>query len=804
MQQKNSIQNPDIHQLGGNNPGLRDVVLKYIIYLPLFVLSMVMSLGVVNIYLRYADRVFQSNSQILVAGSDASASGPSNGDMLELALNAKRTINIDNELQLLRSQKLINRAVKKGGFNVRYFQEGTIRRMELYKNMPFDASIISIRDSSFFWEVKINKLTNTGGEVKFDKMQTRAFNWGDTITLPVGKICLQKNAESNFHTTNDDPYILQWNSIPNTVYDVMASLSVRSFSIKTTIIALTYTSSNPKRGAEILDLIGSEFTEQDVELKREISISTLKFIDERLRIVSADIKSIDSNKLAKNDIRFLDAESELSYYKEKFGDAESQLDQIFFDTSAVRILIDFVKDDQNKYKKIFSTFGVADPLVSENITKYNSLMSEWEKAAFENTEDNYIMSAIENNLESTRNKILQSLEFYKKTNALKVKLYKDKNNQYTSKLEKIPQKISTEMELKKQKDLKERLYLYLLQKREETAIASISSKSNYAAIDKAGFSLTPIEPQESRLKTFAMLLGLVVPIAIIYLADLLNDKIISKKEIVAKTGAPIVAEISHYDGQDDLVIKKTRSVIAEQFRILRSNLQFLIPATSDNKTKVFLVCSTISGEGKSFVSTNLAGVMELTDKKVALLEFDLRKLKSINSIENEKFNRGITNFLVGQEDNLDNLFYTISGFPKLHVFKTGPLPPNPAELMIGERMELLFKNLKEKYDYIVLDSSPVGLVGDAFALDKFSDATVFIVRQRYSIKKQLDFIAELKETGKFKNLVIVVNDINESVRNNYYGYGKAYGNGGYGKYYGDTNPYFDVPKNKWWKTLWKS
>jgi capsular exopolysaccharide synthesis family protein len=442
-------------------------------------------------------------------------------------------------------------------------------------------------------------------------------------------------------------------------------------------------------------------------------------------------------------------------------------------------------------------------MVKETITKYNSLMADWEKAAFENPDDNDIMSAIENNLENSRNKILQSLAYYKKTNAIKIKLYNEKNNQYSSRLGEIPKKISSEMELKKQKDLKERLYLYLLQKREETAIASISNKSNYSTIDKAGYSLKPIEPQESRLKTFAMLLGLVIPIAIIYLADLLNDKIISKKEIVAKTGAPIVAEITHYDGQDDMVIKKTRSVIAEQFRILRSNLQFLIPATEDNKTKVFLVCSTISGEGKSFVSNNLAGVLELTNKKVALLEFDLRKLKSINSIENEKFNRGITNYLVGQEDDLNKLFYSVNEFPNLHVFKTGPLPPNPAELMIGERMELLFKNLKANYDYIVLDSSPAGLVGDAFALDKFSDATVFIVRQRYSIKKQLDFISELKETGKFKNLVIVVNDINESVRNNYYGYGKAYGNGGYGKYYGDSNPYFDVPAKTWWQNIWK-
>lgn len=802
MQQKNTNQSPEFQQTG-SNPGLRDVVLKYIIYLPLFVLSMVLSLGVVNIYLRYADRVFQSNSQILVGAGETSSPNVTAGDMLELGLNAKRSINIDNELQLLRSHKLIYKVVRKGNFNVRYFQEGTIRRMELYKNAPFIVNLLSITDSSYFWELKITKLTKSGGEYKLGKNRTANFKWLDTLNLPIGRIVIEKNPEMNFQEESQDPYIVQWNTLPNAVYDIMAHLSVKSFSIKTTIISLSYTSSNAIRGADILDLLGTEFAEQDVELKREISVNTLRFIDERLKIVSSDIKSIDSNKMAQNDVRFLDAESELTYYKGKFGESESRLDEIFIDTSAVRILEDFIKDDRNKYKKIYSHFGVNDVLVRETIAKYNSLMADWEKAAFENPDDNDIMSAIENNIENSRNKILQSLAYYKKTNAIKIKLYNEKNNQYSSRLVEIPKKISTEMELKKQKDLKERLYLYLLQKREETAIASISNKSNYSSIDKAGYSLTPIEPQESRLKTFAMLLGLVIPVAIIYLADLLNDKIISKKEIVSKTGAPIVAEISHYDGQDDMVINKTRSVIAEQFRILRSNLQFLIPATEDNKTKVFLVCSTISGEGKSFISNNLAGVLELTDKKVALLEFDLRKLKSINSIENEKFNRGITNYLVGQEDDLNKLHYSVTGFPKLHVFKTGPLPPNPAELMIGERMDLLFKNLRANYDFIVLDSSPVGLVGDAFALDKFSDATVYIVRQRYSIKKQLDFISELKETGKFKNLVIVVNDINESVRNNYYGYGKAYGNGGYGKYYGDSNPYFDVPAKTWWLKLWK-
>ena len=270
------------------------------------------------------------------------------------------------------------------------------------------------------------------------------------------------------------------------------------------------------------------------------------------------------------------------------------------------------------------------------------------------------------------------------------------------------------------------------------------------------------------------------------------------------------------------MVNKSRSIIAEQFRILRSNLQFLSPFSKDNKAKTILIASTISGEGKSFVSTNLAGVLELTEKKVALLEFDLRKLKSLKVIKNEEFDKGITNFLIGQTDNLSELAYAIDAFPNLHVYKTGPLPPNPSELMISERMDLIFEKLKDAYDYIVIDSAPVGLVSDAFALNKYSDVTIFIVRQRFSLKKQLDFVNDLRQNKKFKNIVLAINDINLSGRYGYYGYGYSYGYkynygyGNYGKSYGiymsgkakDTyfsgaNPYFDEAKKSFWKRIWR-
>ncbi len=817
----NTIPDIPVQSNKTNSSSIRDMLLRYLVNLPLFILSMVICLGGANIYLRYIDKVYMASSQILVGGS--SAVSANNTDLVSQGLFGVRAINIDNELELLRSKKLIDRVVRKGKFNIRYYNEGTIKRMELYNQSPLLVDYVNVTDSSVFWSISITKIDNRGAMYQIGKASAKRFNWGDTLILPFGKIVINKR--TSLVSGGENPHTIEWTSIRAATEDIRGGLSVKSLSVRTTIISLTLVSSNPLRAADILNLLGYEFAEQDVELKREISISTLNFIDDRLRVVSNDLRRIDSSKVDLNgNARFLDVASELIYYQNKYGSTENRLEEAFIDTAVIRLLEDYVKDDRNKFRKIFSPLGLGDPTLSATISRYNDLVTERDKAAFENPDDNIIMGAIENKLENMRTNVLISLGNVKRAYALRIEIYNERNNEYADKMGAIPDKNALEMELKKQKELKERLYLYLLQKREETAIAAISSKSNYSNIDAASYSPIPIEPKEGQIKNFAFLLGLVVPIALLYLFDLLNDKIISRNDVTNKTSIPVVGEISHLDGKDEIVVNKSRSIIAEQFRIMRSNLQFMLPVNRDGKAKTFLITSTISGEGKSFISTNLAGVLELTEKKVALLEFDLRKLKSLKIIKNEEFNKGITNFLIGQTDDLKEIAYTLEDFPNLDVFKTGPLPPNPSELMISDRMELFFDQLKDAYDYIVIDSAPVGLVSDAFALNRFADVTIFIVRQRFSLKKQLDFVNELKDTQKFNNIVLAINDINLSGRYGYYGYGYSYGyqyNYGYGTYggggygaYGNTarkdpyfsgsaNPYFDEKKKSFWQRIWR-
>lgn len=804
-------------QVNTNKTSIRETLLRYLVNLPLFILSMVLCVGGAYIYLRYTNKVYVANSQILVGGNNAVSAS---SDLVSQGLYGVRTINIDNELELLRSNRLLERVVRKGVFNIRVFNEGTIKRMELYKAAPFYLQVINIKDSGYSWSVRVTKLNAKGGVYQIPGAEPKQFKWNDTLSISVGKIVFRDR--KNVILSSEEIYTVEWATIAQAAAVIRAGLTVRSQSQRTTIMALTLVSSNPFRAADILDLLTIEFSEQDVELKKEISLNTLAFIDDRLRIVANDLKIIDSSR---NDLnsnpRFADIASELQYLQGKYGATENRLEEAFVDTAVINLIEDYVTDSRNKYKKIFSPLGITDVSLANSITKYNDAISERDKTAFENLNDNVLMASVENKIENLRNNVLVSLANVRNAYDLKIKIFSDRNNLYAGKMEEIPGKTMREIELRKQKELKERLYLYLLQRREETAISAISSKSNYSSIDPASFSTAPIEPKEQQIKTFAFLLGLIIPISLLYLIDVLNDKIISRSDIANRTNIPIVGEISHLDGEDELVVNKSRSIIAEQFRILRSNLQFLSPFSKENKAKTILIASTISGEGKSFVSTNLAGVLELTEKKVALLEFDLRKLKSLKVIKNEEFDKGITNFLIGQTEDLSELAYFIDDFPNLHVYKTGPLPPNPSELMISERMDVLFEKLKEAYDYIVIDSAPVGLVSDAFALNKYTDITIFIVRQRFSLKKQLDFVNELKENDKFKNIVLAINDINLSGRYGYYGYGYSYGYkynygyGNYGKSYGMyigskkkdayfsvANPYFDDAKKSFWQKLW--
>ena len=798
---------------------LRENVIKYLSYLPLFIFCLVVAIGSALLYIRYKVPIYKASVQVLVNINQNQNSIQQ--DLIREAVSGVRPINLDNEMQLIRSKKLLERVIKNGNFNLTFSKEGNIKTYDAYKSVPFLFQMVSMKDTTQTIQLKINKLTDTGGEIDFLGTK-KIFKWNDTVTFNQLTFIFAKNATSFYGLT--DTYKIVWKPVRLAASEIQGNITVTSFGTKTSIIILSLTGENRKKCEDFLNAYVKEIIKSDVELKQETSVNTVDFIQSRLDIVAKEMGLVEDNFLDfRKKSRFLDILSESVYYQTRVSEAEKAVNNWNLEIGLLRLIEEYLNKNvpNGKTKLIPSNLSIDDLAFNGMIIKYNELQTKKEAQLPILTEDNSILMDLNNQLKETKTNILIAAANLIKAKELRIKTLQDRNTDDLGKLSQLPEKDKVTQDIQRQKAIKEKLFLYLLQKREETAIASISTTSNYQAMDVAGSSGVPIEPKTEQIKTFAIVFGLLIPILFIYLVDLLNDKVTVRHDITDKTDIPIVGEISHVDTGQSIVVENSRNIVAEQFRIFRSNLQFVLPKDDNKEAKTLLVTSSISGEGKSFISLNLACVLALSGKRVALLEFDLRKLKSITipELENTE-NKGITNYLIGQNENIEGIYKTLKSYPTLNVFRTGPIPPNPAELIISNKMENLFAFLKANYDYIVIDSAPVGLVSDSFSLNKYADIVLYIVRQRYTFKKQLEFINDLKREGKLKNLALVINDVNLAGRYGYYGYGYGYGYGymykyGYGnnKYiYGGkkTDPYFNENKKgyfdstekiSWWQRL---
>jgi capsular exopolysaccharide synthesis family protein len=797
---------------------IKEVVVKYLSFLPLFILSLVLSLGTAYIYIRYSVPIYSASVQVLIKNPGKNI----NSDLITQAVSGVRSINLDNEIQQIKTVELIKKVVEKGNFNLLYSKEGNVKTFDAYKATPFEVIPLSISDSSKTYEFKVSDFRNQGLKISFAK-GNKFLKWNDSFNIDGFAFKIIKY--SNVVDTKTDPFTIKWSPSSIAAAKFKSKLSVGTLGKNTSVLILNLSGESRRKCEDFLNLLVKEIKENDIIKKQETSYATIEFIDGRLNLVSKELKDLEEQiKNYKKENRFFTIEGEYGYLQGRLTEAEKQVLELQMDIMIIERTEDYLRNNKsiNKSKLIPSSLGVSDGPYNSLINSYNQLQVQREKFEYIGYKNNPAYEELINQIDNTKQSIYEAGASLKESKKLKIATFSGRSDVDMAKLEALPDKELMLIDINRQKGIKEKLFLYLLQKREETAIATVSTESNFLELDPAVSSATPIEPRESQIKTFALLLGLLIPVAFIYLLEVLNDKITTRNDLSSKTDIPIVGEISHVDNVNKIVVESSRNIVAEQFRILRSNLQFILSNHQNSgKATTLLVTSSISGEGKSFISVNLAAVLALTGKKVALLEFDLRKIKGIQIDEIEDNNdRGLTNFLIGQTTDLSKLYKTINKFPGLHLYTSGPIPPNPAELIINNQMEPLFTYLKSNYDFIVVDSAPVGLVSDSFALNKFADAVMFIVRQRYTLKKQLDFINDLNKDKKLNNMAIVVNDVNLTGRYGYYGYGYGYGYGymyrygvgyGYNKYvYGNKKQknnyglYFDDKiKLKWWQKIFK-
>jgi len=761
---------------------IKELLFKYLHYLWLFILVIALALIGAWLYLRYTPPKFNVTATMLIR-SDNPRGGNGENAFADLMLY-KENINKQNEIQILQSRTLMARVVKALDLQSSYYVVGNVKTTNIYRESPFTVQIIP----PFNDQRPIHLEIHFTGPGKFRIGEApKEYVFGEIFTLNNTKFRLV-GRESIYSDLSYKDYIYRYLPLEQAAIDIRSALQIKPADDRSSMLQLNYITENPRLGADIINTLMQEYNEAAVEDKNEINRKILSFIDDRLRYVETQLDSVERDMQqyrTSQQVINLEAQSEL--YLNNAGSMTQKIRDQHIQLQVVELLENYLSQSGNSRQLVPSTLGISDPTLLQLTEAYNSLLIERNTQLQTGvTENSFVIKNIDKNLEEARQKLLRGLANVKRAYQQALNTLERENKELQRQIASIPAKEQQSRERARQQEIKQGLYLYLLQKKEESAIAQASTIANARVVDQALNSASQVSPNRSRVYTMAFFLGLLVPVLIIYIIDLLNDKVTVKADVVKATRAPIIGEVGHSNQASVLLFpQKSRTVIAEQLRILRSNLQFLVAEKAEKP--VILVTSSFSGEGKSFISTNLGATIAIAGKRTVILEFDMRKPKILTGLGlNKGF--GITNYLVGAA-TLEQLPKKVEQVENLYVISCGPVPPNPAELLLSPKIAELFDWLREEFDAVIIDSAPVGLVGDAITLGKFADMTLYVIRQRYTYKRQLSFINELFHQRKLPKMALLVNDVITKGSKGYYGYSSgSYSYGyGYGYGYGHAN-----------------
>lgn len=766
------------------NISVKDLFFKYVRFLPFFLLSVSIMLFAAYLYLRWSTDIYLVRGTIMIKSDN----NQGRSDKLDELFMSNNNNNIQNEIEIIKSRSLMHRVVKALDLQKSYVAVGRFKSSYIYKPTPFQLDIFELKDSAVGFRSKITFINER--EFRFDK-EKGVFTFGQVFENSHGVFRLT----SNYAVKPGSEYMIGWQPAVNVASSLVGSINVQPKGVGTGMLTISMETATPAMGTDIVNELMNEYRLRSVEIKSVTASKTLEFIDERLDKLGKELDSIAKLKLQyqqKHDLIDVDAQS--SNYFEALSATDETIN-LLQEKSTMAVLLDnYLKDKKNEhepFRLVPSALGLEDVTLNQLVQGYNLAQLERKSLLEGGTPaNNPVIRQQEAQIEEMRKSLLENISNIKGAISSQLAAAKNKNAFVQSQLKQLPEKTRNLLEIDIFLEGKQNLYKFLTEKREETAISKASNIPDSDVLDSALIPGVPIKPNRKIIQLLAIVIGIGLPALYIFTMEVLNDKITTRYDIEKITRASILGEVGHSQSSNTSLVvgSSNRSMVAEQFRIIRSNLQYILGKT---ETPVILVTSSFSGEGKSFVSTNLAAVMALTGLKTIVLEFDIRKPKIMSGLKLQK-KSGITNFLLGKA-SMDELPVLVPGYENLFVLPCGPVPPNPAELLLENKVTELFGYLKKHYDAVVIDTAPVGMVSDAMTLSKFADCTLYIVRQGHTFKKQIILIDEFYEQSRLPKISIVINDVKLKPGYGYYGYGRyGYGYGyGYGQGYyeeEDTQP----------------
>ncbi|MBL7739747.1 MAG: polysaccharide biosynthesis tyrosine autokinase [Chitinophagaceae bacterium] len=761
------------------NLSLKDLFFKYLRFLPVFLLSVAIMLLLAFAYLRYTTRIFSATGTMLLVNKEPTGRTDKVEDILG---GSNRSQSIQSDIEILKSKQLMERVVDRLNLQVSYMAKGKIKDFNVYNQGPFSLEVFKLSDSLRSFSMKVSFIDAEQFRIN---TESTVFKPGQLFQNQHGIFRINKRAPAGAGSE----YEVTWRPAESVAGALAGGVKVQPKTPGTSILTVTIQSTNAQMAADIVNHLMIQYDTLTVEENNHSTDQMLGFINDRLSDMNSELDSLQLRFLKyKQTNNLFDVEKQLGEYFQKYTEADKQAVEQQFKLNLADYLDTYLRSKQNEYSEVTPTaLTLEDATLNEMIGLYNKFQLDRQAMLDGNVPaTNPLVKEAEGQIEKIREKILENLNSIRLNFNSSINILKSRSNTEQIKLQELPYKLKEYVEMERQINTKLALYSLLEGKREEAAITRASTLSNSKVLDRALASNVPVKPNKRTIQILAILVGLGLPALIIFVAEVLNDKINTRFDIEKLTQTPILGEIGHSFSDNTMVVNKTsRTMVAEQFRIIRSNLQYVV--NKPEKT-VILVTSSYSGEGKSFVSTNMAAVMALAGRKTVIMEFDIRKPKVLSGLGMAK-RPGITNFLMGKAE-LEELILPVPGYDNLFVLPCGPVPPNPSEMLLDKKITELFDRAGRLFEVVVIDTAPVGMVGDALTLGKFADCTLYLVRQGHTFKKQIVLIDELYRDNKLPKVSIVINDVKNKPGYGYYGYGRY----GYGYGYGYGSSYYEEEK----------
>ena len=747
---------------------LKNQLEKYINNKKWFLISILCCLLMAFIYLRYATDSYKIAATIKIANNNKDQNILSEANQVnDYGLFSRETNSVNDEIEVLKSRTLIKNVVEDLNLNVQYFLKGKIKSKEIFNNPPVTVnffthdSIIKNVDTLFTFHVN--------SESKFTFMETsKELNFGDKVSTTFGDIIIIPHFEHEDMEVGKDVTV-KVSPIDKVTDYYNKAIKIKSAGEESSIINLWLEDPETDKGVAIIDKLIDEYNKQIIENKEKVVKATSDFINNRLQVVSTELSRVDlTAETIKKDNRLTDLTSQSSIYLQSERDIESQQIATSTQLQMIDYMDNYLQENSSNGDMIPANMSFEDNSINEITQKHNDLVIQRNRILKNSSEINPVVVNLDEQINSLKQSLNASLNNIKSSNQIRLDALNREDSRISGKIYSAPKKERQFRDLKRQQDIKESLYLYLLEKREESAISHGVSSPNAIIVDKAFASVAPIWPLKSVILFGAMLLGFIIPLIVIYLDSVFDTKVRTKEDITNNLSIPFLGDIPKSKTKNSLINKVDYSPKAEAFRLVRTNIDFMLSNIPKDEGKVIFVTSTTSQEGKSHTSINLSKSLSFSDKKVLLIETDIRVPKANKYLKLDS-KIGITNYLVDKKVSLTSAITKVDDY--LDVLTSGTIPPNPAELLMSDKMAELFETVKKYYDYIVVDTAAVGLVTDTLTISKYADMVVYVVRANYLDKRQLNVAETMYNEKRLPKMSILLNSVKSKK-----GYGYGYGN----------------------------